>query len=398
MKLVEQHIIKKHNEHYKELDNLCFLSKNLYNSTLYNIRQYYFNNKTYLNVYENINNFTKNKQQDYIKLPAKVSQQIMFLVDKNFKSFFSLLKKKQNGLYKEKINIPKYLNKNSRFILIYTNQCISSKELKKGIIKLSGTNLKIKTDKKNICQVRIVHKNNYIVIEIIYNIKEKSLKKDNNRYCSIDLGVNNLTTMTSNVIKPIIINGRPLKSINQYYNKKYSILKSDLKIKHNKYESNRIKSLIRTRNNKVKDYMHKTSRYIVNQLAFNNINTLIIGKNDGWKQETNMNRVNNQNFVNIPFNLLINILKYKCRLSGIEVIMVNESYTSKCSFIDNEPIKKHTEYKGARIKRGLFKSAKGELINADVNGSLNIMRKVIPNALDRYGIEVYSAPIVLTIK
>lgn len=398
MKLVEQHIIKKNNSNYNELDNLCFLSKNLYNSTLYSIRQHYFNTKKYLNVYENINNFTRNKQQDYVKLPAKVSQQIMLIADKNFKSFFKLLKNKQNGSYKEKVNIPKYINKNGRFILLYDKQCISSKELKKGFVKLTKLNLKIKTNKKDICQVRIIPKNNYFVFEIVYNIKEKDLIKDNNRYCSIDLGINNLATITSNIIKPLIINGKPLKSINQYYNKKSALLKSKLKINHNRYESNRTRSLNKLRNNKIKDYLHKASRYIVNYLAFNNISALIIGKNDGWKQKTNIGVVNNQNFVNIPFNMLINMLTYKCKLEGIKVIMTSEAYTSKCSFIDNEPINKHETYKGKRVKRGLFRTSNNKLINADVNGSLNIMRKVVPNALIRYEIEVCSTPLVLTIK
>ncbi len=398
MKLVEQHIIKKNNIYYNELETACGLSKNLYNSALYAVRQHYFNTKKYLNVYENMNNFTKNKQDDYIKLPTKVSQQTMMLVDKNFKSFFGALKSKRNGTNDRKIKIPHYLDKNSKYVLIYTNQAISGKELKKGIIKLSKLNIKLKTNKTNIKQVRIIPKNNHYVIEIIYEVKEQTLMLNNDRYCSIDLGINNLATIGSNVIAPLIINGKPLKSINQYFNKQNAKLKSNIILKTNKKSSNKIKSLNQKRNNKIKDYLHKSSRLVINHLVNNSINTLVIGKNKEWKQEINIGKTNNQNFVQIPHSIFINMLKYKANLLGINVLIKEESYTSKCSFLDNEPIKKHETYLGKRIKRGLFKDSKGKLINADLNGALNILRKAVPNALNGYGIEVCSTPLVLTIK
>jgi putative transposase len=221
------------------------------------------------------------------------------------------------------------------------------------------------------------------------------LKQDNGRYCSIDLGINNLATIGSNVIKPVIINGKPLKSINQYYNKKLSEYKSKLDTINKQKTSKRIQRLTKKRNNKINDYLHKSSRYIINHLVSNHINTLIIGKNDGWKQEVNIGDRTNQNFVNIPHSKFIDIINYKCKLVGINTIVNEESYTSKCSFLDDEEICKHLTYCGNRIKRGLFKSKHNKLINADLNGSLNIMKKVV-GKFNYNPIEVCSTPLILS--
>lgn len=394
MILSERHIIKQSNQYYKDLDNLCILSKNLYNSALYAIRQHYFNTKQYLNKFELINQFTKNNQKEYIALPRKVSQQIIYQVDQNFKSFFNSLK--SNNI-NHKISLPKYLDKNGRFEVIYTNQAISNKLLKQNILQLSGLKeFNLSIIHNNIKQVRLIHKGNHIVIEILYEQKEKEYI-NNNRYCSIDLGINNLCTIGSNVIKPIIINGRPLKSINQYYNKKLAQLKSEQDLRKNKqYNKKKIQRLTFKRNNKINDYLHKSSRYIVNHLVSNNITNLVIGLNKEWKQETNIGKRNNQNFVQIPHGKLIEQFKYKCQLEGIKVIVREESYTSKCSFIDNEEICKHDQYLGKRIYRGIFKTKENKIINADLNGALNILRKEVPEL--QYGIEVYSTPVVYTIK
>lgn len=391
MILSERHIIKQSNNYYKELNNLCYLSKNLYNSALYAIRQHYFNTKQYLNKFDLINQFTKNNQQDYIALPRKVSQQIIYQVDQNFKSFFNSLKSKNIN---HKVSIPKYLDKNGRFEVIYTNQAVSNKLLKENKLQLSGLKefiLPIKHN--NIKQSRIIHRGNHLIIEILYEVKEKEYI-NNNRYCSIDLGINNLCTIGSNVIKPIIINGKPLKSINQYYNKKLATLKSKQKLKQ--FNKQKIQKLNFKRNNKINDYLHKSSHYIVNHLVSNNITNLVIGLNKEWKQETNIGKVNNQNFVQIPHSKLIKMLQYKCQLEGIKVIIREESYTSKCSFIDNEEICKHKNYLGKRIYRGLFISKEKRIINADLNGALNILKKEVPEL--QYGIEVCSTPIVFTIK
>ena len=379
MKLVEQHIIKSNNPIYKELDHLCFLSKNLYNHALYRIRQQFFKDGIFKNYYELNKELHDENQIDYRALPANTSQETLKLVNQNYKSFFQKLKK-----YIKKNIIPNYLDsKTGRQIVVYNHMTLSSKYLEKGIIKLPKTNIQFKTNQKNIKQVRIVPKNNYIVLEVIYEASIKELLKDNKRYMSIDLGINNLASCSSNVSKSFIINGKPIKSINQYYNKKKATLQSKLEIKNKKQSSKQIQNLALKRNNKIKDYFHKASRYIVNQLVNQSINTLIIGKNNGWKQETNLGKQNNQNFVNIPHQMFINQLKYKCQLKGINVIEQEESYTSKCSFFDNDyiPVYKQNDKlfksSGKRIKRGLYKTTKGQLINADINGSLNIMRKYL---------------------
>lgn len=242
-------------------------------------------------------------------------------------------------------------------------------------------------------EVRVLPRNNHHIVEVVYKVIEKELKPDNGRYASIDLGLNNLATVSSNVVKPFIINGRPLKSINQYYNKEVARLQSLLK--DNKRTSKRIYNITLKRNNKVKDYLHKSSKTIMNFLVSNNISTLVIGYNEEWKQNINLGRRNNQSFVNVPFYTFIKQLEYKCKLEGINVITTEESYTSKCSFLDSEPLRKHNVYKGKRIKRGLFKSAKGKFINVDLNGSLNILRKVIGDF--KYPIEVCGTPLKIAV-
>ena len=404
MYITEQHIIKKTNKQWKSLDHLCFLSKNIYNQTLYQIKQHYFKTKERL-TYSEVNKiFVKKKLESYKKLPAKVSQGSQKLADRAFKSFFALLKLKQKGEYEGKISIPQYANKiKGRKPAIYQKQALSF--VRKGYIKLSKTKIYIKTNKtkEEIKEVRIVPRNGYIIIEIICKINEPVEKQDNRRYASIDLGLNNLATITSNVFKPYIINGKPLKSINQYYNKLLASKRSKLEKTLKRKTSNKINKIHLKAKNKKNDYLHKASAYIVNHLVANQKNTLIIRYNQRWKQDINIGKINNQNFVQIPYSKLINMLKYKCKKQGIQVILNEESYTSKSSFIDNEEIKKHKTYLGERIKRGLYKTSKDILINADVNASYNIMKKALQAKevwnlkLFRNCIEVCSTPDIITI-
>lgn len=388
MILVERHIIRKSNSLYKELDMLCILSKNLYNYALYTVRQYYFENKKYIN-WININNqFIKIKQSDYYALPCKVSQQTLKMVDQNMKSFFKAIKVKNN-----KPRLPKYLDKTKgRFLVTYTNQAISKTELTKGYISLSKTKIRIKTKVQNVQQVRIVPQNNIIIVEILYKVDCKVNKSNVKKYCGVDFGLNNLMSCGFSEVRPMIVNGRPLKSINQHYNKKKAKLQSLLK--NNKHTSNRISNLTIKRNNRINNYLHKASRIFINYLVSNDITDVVIGYNKEWKQGINIGRKNNQNFVNIPYYKLLNMITYKCELLGITVHITEESYTSKCSFLDNEDVCKHKEYKGKRIKRGLFQSSDGRLINADINGALNILKKVI-GKYDYDPIKVCSMPLVL---
>ena len=387
MILTERHIILKSNPLYKELDKLCFLSKNLYNSAMYAVRQYYFENKKYLSWISVANMFTKNKQTDYYALPCKVSQQTIKMVDQSMKSFFAGMKSK-----KCKARLPKYLNKEKgRFMVIYTNQAISHKELKNGYIALSKTNVRVKTKVACVQQVRVVPKKNIIVIEVLYKVDCKHTQHDKRRYCGVDFGLNNLMTCAFADERPLIFNGKPLKSINWYYNKNKAKLQNRLK---NSLTSNRIGTLTVKRNNKVSDFIHKTSRMFVNYLVSNGITDVVIGYNKGWKQGINLGKVTNQNFVSIPHCKLLYMISYKCELEGITVHVTEESYTSKCSFLDDEEVCKHETYQGKRIKRGMFRSSDGTAINADVNGALNILKKVI-GKYDYDPIKVCSTPMVL---
>ena len=251
--------------------------------------------------------------------------------------------------------------------------------MKKGFILLSGTKIKIKTKQKDIQQVRVVPKIGYYVIEVIYNKQEVINEKlDKNKIAGIDLGLDNLAAITSNQngLKPLLINGRPLKSMNQFYNKKKAKLQSFVGDK----SSNKLIELNNKRNRKIDNYLHNASRYIVNYFIENGFGTVVIGKNKQWKTEINIGKVNNQSFVNIPHARFIEMIQYKCKLVGIEVLITEESYTSKCSFIDFESLNKHDNYLGKRKYRGLFISKDKIKINADCNGSGNIIRKEFPNA------------------
>ena len=370
IQLTQQIIISNKSSKFAPLDELCFLSKNLYNVTLYHIRQYYKETGKYLSYNKLAKELSDSNNLDYRAMPyAQSAQQVLRQVDNQYKAFYASIKsKKMKG---KKVRLPKYKDKeDGRNVFIYTNQVA---KISNGVVYLKTKQgiLLFNTVADKIQQVRLVPRANHIVVEIIYN-KECEAKQDNNRYASIDLGLDNLCTLTSNAVQSIILNGKSLKSINHHYNKTKAKLQS--KLKQGKYCSKRISRLNLRRNRKIKDYMHKVSRKIVEYMEANSLNTLFVGKNVGWKDSINLGRINNQNFVSIPYNMLIQMLEYKCKLAGINVVIVNEAYTSKCSFLDRENISKHDSYAGRRIRRGLFISSSGILINADVNGSLNIMR------------------------
>ncbi len=395
MQLAEKHVIKTTDEHFGEVDELAFKSKNLYNAANYVIRQNFIFGWGYLN-YNKMDQLMKSHAA-YKALPAKVSQQVLMLVDKNWKSYFEAVQayKIEPLKFTGSPKIPKYKDKvKGRNVLIYTIQAISKRQLKKGILKLSGTNIQVRTQvtPEKICQARIVCKCDCYVIEVIYDEPE-STQLQNKSVASIDLGLNNLAALTSNLpgFIPLLINGRPLKSINQFYNKARAQLQQ--RLKGNRQTSARIQRLTRCRNQKVDNYLHTSSRFIINQLVTAGISTLVIGLNAQWKNEINLGKRSNQNFVNIPHTRLIEMLEYKAELVGIKVIVHEESYTSQSSFLNLDPIPVYGDpgaskvvFSGKRIKRGLYKTNDGWLINADVNGSYNSMRKAIPDAFSQ-GIE-----------
>ena len=408
MQLAERHIVDRGDLNYKEIDTISFLSKNLYNAANYIVRQEFiwtskekewgFRDHAVWIRYNKLQKMMQDsKNPDYEALPRKISQHVLKQVDKNWKSFFESIKdwKKFPEKYTGRPSLPDYKDKTKgRNSLVYTIQAISAPELRKGIALLSGTSISVSTQQKNICQVRISPKKQHYVIEVIYKKEVNDLGLDKNKIASIDLGLDNLAAITSNQrgFQPLLINGRPLKSMNQFYNKELARVQSFVGNK----SSNRIIKLSNKRNRKIDNYLHNASRDVVDILIANGIGTLVIGKNKQWKTEINIGKKNNQEFVDIPHARFIEMLTYKCELVGIKVVPETEEYTSKCSFIDMEPIKKHETYAGKRIKRGLFRSANGTLINADCNGSGNILRKAFPNAFAD-GIEgVVVSPVRIT--
>jgi putative transposase len=333
----------------------------------------------------------------YKSLPAKVSSSVLLMVQKNFKSFFKAKAEfyKNPSKFKGKPNLPGYLNKEKgRFVVPYTNQAISNKIFRvSNKIKLSKTNIEFNTkitDFNIINCIRIIPRLDSYVIEVVYTIPDTEQLPDNKRYLSIDLGVGNLATLTSNIkeFNPIVINGKPLKSYNQFYNKKLSYYKSILDKRNKSKSSKCTRRLTNKRTNKIDNYLHRASKQIVSLAKEHNLNTIVIGKNENWKQDVNLTKPNNQNFVGISHSRFIDMIVYKCEIEGIKVILQEESYTSKASFLNMDEIPVYGKVKddelsfsGYRKSRGIYK-IKGEknLINADVNGSYNILRKAFSKA------------------
>jgi IS605 OrfB family transposase len=327
------------------------------------------------------------ESENYKSLPAQTAQQILRLLDKSWKSFFKAIREYKDRPEKFKVrpNLPKYKKKDGEHILVLTNQqCKIREDGSLKFPKLVGLDVKTRLDKEtNLREVRIIPKGIGYIVEIVYEREVNPEDLDENKIAGIDLGVRNLVAEGNNIgEKPIVVKGGICKSINQFYNKEMGRIQRI-------YESQGIKTgkkskkLFNKHNRKIKDHLHKVSRFIVDYCSQNDIGTLVIGNNEDWKQNANIGKRNNQNFVQIPFSLLINQIKYKAEEKGINVILQEESHTSKCSFLDDEYIEHHEKYVGKRFKRGLFRSAKGIIINADVQGAYNIIKKAIPKAFAR---------------
>ena len=384
---VERHIIKRNNKNYKFLDNLCFKSKNLYNHANYVLRNEFIKNKNFIN-YCKLDKILKNDTQypDYREQPtAQCAQQVLRALYANWKAFFASIKdwKKNPTKYKSKPNLPKYLHKNKgRFPVIFTNQ---NCKIVDNFVKFPKTlkSFTIQTKVTNLQQVRIVHKGFCIIVEVIYKIKHEVSQTDKNRMISIDIGLDNLVAVGNNCdLKPFLINGKGLKSINQYYNKKVAYYTNILERVQHMKTSNRLKRLQFKRFTKITDKLHKISRYIINYCIQNNIGQIIIGKNDGWKQNINLGSKTNQNFVSIPFYKFLQMIQYKTISNGISVIFVNEAYTSGTSFLDNEIPNKVNYNKTRRRHRGLFVTNTGKYINADINAAYQILCKTLKVSRD----------------
>ena len=388
MKLVERHIITKNHSCWSEIDHLAFLSKNLFNLANYHYRQHFFKYSTPLNFNQLYH--TVSKSNDYQALPTKVSKQIIRRLDSAWKSYFAAVKewKRQPDKFLSKPKIPKYKDKvKGRNILPYRGESIYQKSLKQGICHLSMSEIKIPTSQTKIIEARIIPKASCYVLEIVYEKTELTI--NDQLLAGIDLGVNNLMAVTTNQIgnQPILIKGRPLKAINTYFNKQRSLLQSQLKTRNKQNYSNRLKALTHKRNCRVENYLHTASKRVIDWCVKHHIGMLIIGHNQNWKQEINLGKKNNQQFVNIPHYRLIEMLTYKAQLRGIKVVITEEAYTSQASALEQDKLPKYGEEKpkftGKRVFRGLYKTGENKLLNADINGSFNIIRKVIPDVIDQ---------------
>ena len=371
MRLVERHIVKDN-----RFEDICQKSGLLYNYVLYQVRQGIFSGN-YLKEYDLSTKLGRENQFDFRNLPTHVSQQVVKQVFQNITSWVRSKKDYENNpaKYKSRPKLPGYKRGKKQNILVFTTSTCRIKKdgyihFVKNIVKPIKTNI---GDNK-LCQVRIIPQATCYVVEVIYEKEESDLHLDKSNILSIDLGLNNLCSCISNVgIIPFIINGKSLKSFNQWYNKIRAKLMGFV---GDKGTSNRLKWLNNYRNFWIEDKIHKISRYIVNFCKENNIGSIVIGLNKGWKQDINLGKRINQKFVEIPFSKLIDKITYKGKLIGINVQTTEESYTSKIDHLTFETLKKQEVYLGKRKKRGLFQSSINKLINADINGAIGIGRKV----------------------
>ena len=380
-------------EEYNILRELCRVAKNLTNQAIYNVRQHYFQEKQYLR-YE-ANYYRVKNCENYKLLNSNMAQQTIKDVDSMFKSFFALIKLAKQGKYNFRyIKLPKYLPKNG-----YANLIIGMINIKDSIITLPVSNafkkkldrrlkVQIKIPKvledKKIKQIQIIPKFNarFFEIQYTYEVQEENKELNTNNALAIDLGVNNLCTCVTNIGKSFIVDGRKLKSINQFFNKQNARLQS-IKDKQNILRQTKQQFLIsRKRKNRVDDYINKTCRYIINYCLSNDIGTLVIGYNQSFQSKVNLGKRNNQIFTQLPFGKIREKLEYLCKRYNINYIMQEESYTSMASFFDGDELPVYNmdnpqkyKFNGSRVKRGLYQTKEGYYFNADCNGALNILRK-----------------------
>lgn len=387
---IEKHVIKKKHSHFAMLEDYCHRAKNLYNKTNYEIRQEFTKSGKVLSFFT-LCKFMKTGEREevYRAMPsARSANGTIELVSNAWTSFLKARKDyfKHPEKYKRCPRIPGFLEKDGMHILNLTKDSCT---LKEGYICFPKVfeGLKLKTNITSKPQVvRILPRNKHFVVEVVYKIEVPDKVEDNGRYFSIDIGLDNLATVTSNTgMRPVIINGKGLKSINKYYNKQLAYYKSIAKQMNGVFSTNKLNKLSYKRNNKVKDYLHKASKYIIDLAVENNISTIVVGNNKGWKQESKLSKKVNQTFVGLPHQIFIDMLTYKGEDVGISVITTEESYTSGTSFLDNEEPVKENYNKKRRKHRGLFISNEGVKINADVNASYQILKKVFPKAYVEYG-------------
>jgi putative transposase len=392
MQLVEQHIIDKHDPRYAAIDAAAFASKNLYNAALYEMRQAFIHEGRYIS-YNQLDKLMQSHEA-YRALPAKVAQWVLRGLVNNWKSFKEARESYQDdpSTFTGRPQLPKYKHKTEgRNILVYTVQAISARGLRDGLIQPSGLAITIETQHLAVDQVRVVPRHGHYVVEVIYTKEPVQAKVDPTFCVGIDLGVTNLAAIASNRegFIPRLVNGRPVKAWNQWYNKRMKELKKKLPKDDRERITAQMERITNKRNRQIDHYLHTASKRIVGFLVKEGVGTVIIGKNPLWKQACGMGRKNNQNFVSIPHARFIDMISYKAALVGIQVEVREESYTSKASFLDLDPIpdyKPNDEeehfFSGKRIGRRnrLYRTKDGRKICADVNGAYNVLRKSRPDA------------------
>jgi transposase, IS605 orfB family len=390
MQLTERHLIKPSHELYRTLDDLTFKAKNLYNHGLYLYRQSYFEHKknpkkptlTWRDIDKSLR---KQGHEDIRALPAKVANAVLKNLGESITSYWKLVRLKRKGGLGQKPKLPHYLHKtNGRYPVSFNYQTFgatrgSNHEL---ILCPKGLCLPIPTKVDNPKQVRIVPKHGNFIIEVIYDA-EVPASKITSKYAGIDLGVNNFATITfSDRNRPLIIKGLELKSINQGYNR--LIANAQSLLPGIQKTSRSIHRLWSRRSWILRTKIHQITAFLATLFDEMQIEKVFIGKNINWKQNLPFGKAVKQRFAYLPYETFIEQLRYKCQLRGITVVTQEESYTSKASFLDNDdiPVYGETEnlkFSGRRIMRGLYRTSDGRLINADVNGSYNILRKGLMN-------------------
>lgn len=399
MRLVEQHRIDRHDPRWAAIDAAAFASKNLYNATLYLTRQAYIADQTAIP--SAALDTRMQATLEYRALPAKVAQWVLRQVALAWKSYFAACQEwaAHPSKFLGHPKLPKYLKKQGRNLLTYTEQAISRASKNAGWIIPSGLDIRVATKLpyEVIDQVRLVPHATHYTMEVIYERAITPADVDPAWVAGIDLGVNNLAVITANQpgFTPLLVNGRPLKALNQWYNKSRAHYQSLLP--EGQYTSHRLDVLTDKRKRQVDSYLHVASRRIVDHLVQQRIGTLVIGKNDGWKQDVTLGKRTNQAFVFLPNARFIQMLTYKAQLVGLQVIVTEESYTSKCSFLDREPLARQEQYLGKRVTRGSFVTGTGKRLNADVNGAYNMIVKVVPDAFSkgRAGVVVHPVRLCL---
>jgi len=419
--LTESYVIAESDPRWQECERMSFLAKNIYNTVTYILRQAFFADYhkgvawdksawTWAKLLTNsLFKAVRSKNPEaYHAVPNWVVKGVVKSVVGNWRGFKQAWIDWQTypHKYMGQPRAPRYkpTGESGRATCIWNDKKAVSKPIcnNHGIIQLSGCDISVVLGRhvydrireieglepdtdvnfwQRIAHVRLIPQGSSYTLEVVYIVTPKPYKGlDPTQVMGIDLGVNNLMAITSNKggFKPILVNGRPVKSINQYFNKKRARLQS--KLPAGQYASQRLKRLHRTRSRRIKDYLHTASQLVVGIAIDAGIGVIMVGQNKNWKQRVKMGKRNNQSFLSIPHSQLIQMIRYKAELVGIQVVCQEENYTSKCSFLDDEPIQKQDTYAGRRVERGLFRTREGRLINADVNGSYNIIKKALPNA------------------